>query len=92
MKRRSGNGHTRAVYRFSCRKCLGGLSPSTHSWALTGKTRALTKAQRARERHKTHLGVEPMQYGYRCLDCGHVGFTRSSDAVARAKLRRRGFE
>lgn len=71
---------------FCCTKCrhrYGGIAKIPHGalrWKLTGRTRALTKAQRS----NGHPRALAYRVEYKCLHCGHVGWSRMAECERRA--------
>lgn len=85
----AGHG-TGCPISFGCAKCrvrAGGIANMDRrvylGWVLTGRERPLTKQQRGTGVPRTlQKRVE-----YRCLTCGHVGWSRHHGCVDYAKKR-----
>jgi hypothetical protein len=69
---------------FRCGKCRSTLNPETDTGRagrvdLTGRTKPYAKGGRCANRHADGASRE-----YRCLDCGHVGWSSHRDLIRAA--------
>jgi len=73
-----GTGFPLTFACSKCRKRYGGIAKMPNAvlrWRLTGRRRALTKAQQG----NGHPRALQYRVEYECLNCGHVGWSRQAD-------------